>query len=1165
MQNFVHLRLHTEFSITDGILHVKDAIKLAQADQMFALAMTDLQNMFGLVKFYKGCLDAGVKPIIGAEVNVAATPENGSIDKYKILILAKNIKGYQELSALITRSYTENKILDVPYIKEEWLLDKSYHNLIILSGAKNGDIGQLILQHRMADAVAKLHKWQASFPDSYYLELQRINHASTNFLIKETIKIAHELDLPVVATHPIQFGLEKDYLAHELRVCIAEGEQIDNEKREIKFTSDQYLKSQKEMQKLFSDIPSAINNTLEIAKRCNVEITLGKYFLPDFATPDKSNLEEYLSILANNGLANRLCEIYPDEKIRQEHANVYEKRLEIEIETIVQMGFSGYFLIVADFINWAKQNNIPVGPGRGSGAGSLVAFVLGITDVEPLRYGLLFERFLNSERVSMPDFDIDFCQDKRELVIEYVQNKYGKNAVSQIATFGTMASKAVIKDVGRVLGLPYGLCDSLTKSIMNTPAKSYSLLEAYDKFPDLKDKIDTGDEDVKRLWELSLQLEDLVKSVGKHAAGVLIAPGDLSDFCPLYLADGMQTSQLDKDDVEAVGLVKFDFLGLRNLTTIAEALENIKSLYNIDVILSNYEFNDEKTYKLLQSGNSGSVFQLESGGMRRVLTKLEPDRFEDIIALLALYRPGPLGSGMVDDFIRRKKGEAIADYFHPDLRECLEPTYGVIVYQEQVMQISQIIGGYTLGGADLLRRAMGKKKPEEMALHKGLFIEGALKKGYSGELAENLFDLMAMFAEYGFNKSHSAAYAVISYHTAYLKAHYLTCFMSSTMSSELDNTDKLYELYQDCLDNDIKILPPDVNKSINKFLPVDEKTIRYGLGALKGVGSNVINLIVTERNSNGEFTGFIDFCERVDKKVINKKALESLIKGGAFDNFDSNRAKLFNNIAKVLDALDTIKQNENQGSLFDAMFDDIMNSNNIELDDYPSWTLKEQLLQEKQALGFYFSGSLFDEYKDIVKKLGVTQLSKYNLENEEMQDVVNNRGRDRQKIFICGVINYIGYRPLKNGGKMAFVNIEDDSSDIEVVLFNNEHEKFRELLKMDEMIFVEGELTYDSFRNQIKATAKQISVLDDVLATHVEELTLHLQSDLISKNHKTNIDVINAITPMLANSGAVVRVNYTNETARCRVKFGKEHCFIPTYDNISRVNQILGKHGWEIN
>lgn len=1151
MQDFIHLRLHTEFSITDGILHVKDAVNIASAHQMFALAMTDVQNMFGLVKFYKGCREKGIKPIIGAEIHI-----NSGTDKYKVIVLAKNIVGYRELAALITRSYTENKILDIPYVKEEWILGTVWQNLIVLSGAMNGDIGQLIVQNKYGESREKALKWNTAFPDSYYLELQRTKHANTNVILLETINIAHELNLPVVATHPIQFGSKKDYLAHELRICIARGEQLDDQTREILFTDDQYFKSQAEMIELFSDIPSAINNTIEIAKRCNVEITLGQYFLPDFATPDGTQLDEYMSVLANKGLDIRLAEIYPDEITRLEHQGVYKKRLEIEIETIIQMGFSGYFLIVSDFINWAKTNNVPVGPGRGSGAGSLVAFVLGITDVEPLRYGLLFERFLNSERVSMPDFDIDFCQDKRELVIEYVKNKYGSNAVSQIATFGTMASKAVIKDVGRVLGLPYGLCDSLTKLIMNTPAKSYSLLEAYDKFPELKERIDNGDEDVIRLWELSLQLEDVVKSVGKHAAGVLIAPGNLSDFCPLYLADGMQTSQLDKDDVEAVGLVKFDFLGLRNLTTIAGALQNIKSLYGVQLHLSNYDFNDEKTYKLLQDGNAGSVFQLESGGMRRVLTKLEPDRFEDIIALLALYRPGPLGSGMVDDFIRRKKGEAEADYFHPDLKECLEPTYGVIVYQEQVMQISQIIGGYTLGGADLLRRAMGKKKPEEMARHKSIFIEGAVKKGYKSELAESLFDLMAMFAEYGFNKSHSAAYAVVSYHTAYLKSHYLTCFMSATMSSELDNTDKLYELYQDCLDNEIIMLSPDINQSENNFIPIDDKTIRYGLGALKGIGSNVVSLLVEERDANGAFVSFIDFCERVDKKVINKKALESLIKGGAFDRIDSNRSKLLNNIAKVLDALDKIKLNENQGSLFDSMFDDA-NSNNIELDNYPTWTLKEQLLQEKQAIGFYISGSLFDEYKELVNKLDVTPLSKYNLSNEAMQEVVNNRSRERQKVFICGIINYIGFRPLKNGGKMAFVNIEDDSGEIEVVLFNSEYEKFRDLIKIDEMIFIEGELTYDNFRNQIKTTAKEILTLDNVLAKHVEEITLNIDKEL--KNISAHL------IPMLENTGARVRVNYANGVAKCRIKFGDAKCFKPTYSNISQLSSLFGKHGWTIN
>ncbi|MCE3268944.1 MAG: DNA-directed polymerase alpha subunit, partial [Burkholderiales bacterium] len=943
-------------------------------------------------------------------------------------------------------------------------------------------------------------------------------------------------------------------------VCVADSNQYDDERRKTKFSKDQYFLSQQEMIQLFSDIPCSITNTLEIAKRCNLEIILDKYYLPDFKTPDAMDLNKYLFVTSKAGLKKRLEEIYTDESEREKNAPKFESRLELEIETIIQMGFAGYFLIVADFINWAKQNYIPVGPGRGSGAGSLVAFALRITDIEPLRYGLLFERFLNPERVSMPDFDIDFCQEKREKVIEYVKDKYGANAVAQIATFGTMSSKAVIKDVGRALALPYGLCDSLSKLILNTPAKSYSLKEAYDKFPDLKDRIDKADDEVKRLWDLSTQLEDLTRSVGKHAAGVLIAPSDLNDFCPLYLADGMQTSQLDKDDVESVGLVKFDFLGLRNLTIIQETLDNIKTLHKKDVVLSYYQFDDKAVYELLRAGNASAIFQLESGGMKRVLTKLEPDRFEDIIALLALYRPGPLGSGMVDDFIRRKKGIDKPDYFHDDLKACLEPTYGVIVYQEQVMQISQIIGGYTLGGADLLRRAMGKKKPEEMAKHKSLFINGALKKGYPADLAENLFDLMAKFAEYGFNKSHSAAYAVVSYHTAYLKAHYLSCFMAATLTSESDKTDKLYEFYQDCLDNDLVILPPDVNHSIYPFKPIDKTKIRYALGAIKGVGRNVAELIVEERNKNGEFTSFYDFCTRVDKKAVNKKTLESLVKAGAFDNLNPKRSTLFNNVGRILDQVNTLTQNANQGTLFDIFAEDDIGlgslaTNGFELEEYPDWTLKEMLTGEKQALGFYFSASLFDEYRDIVHKLGINSLSHYSAESEDMQDLINGTSRERQKVLVCGVINYMGSRPLKKGGKMNFINIEDDSGNLEFILYDTEFEKFRHLIKMDELIFVEGELMYDSFRNQIKITAKNIMQIDDILPEQINNVILNI-SDKFAAHE---------LVDFLAPNGVKLTINYLKSEAKCKVITSDAYRFVTNYANLSKINQLLGKHGWTVN
>lgn len=1161
MQNFVHLRLHTEFSIDDGILHVEDAVRLAKSDEMFALAITDLNNVFGLVKFYKYCRKNGIKPIIGAEINVL-TDDNDEMH-YKILLLAKNYVGYRQISELITRAYSDGKINDMPYVSESWLLNSVYSDIIMLSGAILGDVGKLIILNKFDQALQKASMWSKVFPNNYYLELQRFANLDADQVLIHSIEIANKLELPVVATHPIQFGKANDYLAHEIRVCVADGVQLEDDRRRSKFSQDQYFKSQKEMLELFSDIPSSITNTIEIAKRCNVEIVLGTYFLPDFVTPSNISIDEYLTQLANNGLKNRLNEINSNSSSHSNSTRIvysesdFYKRLTSELKIIAQMGFSGYFLIVADFVNWAKSNNIPVGPGRGSGAGSLVAFALGITDVEPLRYGLLFERFLNPERVSMPDFDIDFCQDKRELVIEYVKNKYGADSVAQIATFGTMSSKAVIKDVGRALSLPYGLCDALSKMILNTPAKSFGLLEAYEKFPELKIRIDQGDDSVKRLWELSLQLENVVRSVGKHAAGVIISPGKLTNFCPLYIADGMQTSQMDKDDVEELGLVKFDFLGLRNLTTIQETLENIKIYYGIDLELSNYEFNDKETYKLLQQGNSASVFQLESQGMRRVLVKLEPDRFEDIIALLALYRPGPLGSGMVDDFIKRKKGEQIPEYYHDDLRACLEPTYGVIVYQEQVMQISQIIGGYTLGGADLLRRAMGKKKPEEMAKHKSLFLNGALNKGYSKELAENLFDLMAKFAEYGFNQSHSAAYAVISYHTAYLKAHYKACFMAATLSSELDKTDKLYECYQDCLENDLVVLPPDVNLSDYRFKVMDDKTIRYALGAIKGVGLNVVELLIKERNTR-PFSDFVDFCSRVDKKVMNKKVIENLVKSGAFDNLEPNRSKLFNNISYVMDELEKNRQNEHQGSLFDLLAqaeEDNTFSNEVILIDYPRWSLKEQLLMEKQALGYYFSASLFEEYKDLVKKLEITPLNNYSLDNDEMQTIINRSGRERKKISVCGIISYISSRPLKKGGKMLFVGLEDDTGVIEVVIFNEQWEQYKQLLKVDELIFIEGELMYDTYRNQIKITAESILTLNEILAKQVTKITLCANASFDSDK----------FAPMLGNNGARVIMHYSNDVAKCRVEFGDEYQFIVNYENLSKVCDIMGKNTWMIN
>lgn len=1161
MQEFVHLRLHTEFSITNSILRIKQAINVANECQMVALALTDQHNIFGLVKFYKTCRDKGIKPIIGSEINVEGNGFN-----YNLIVLAKNIAGYRKICEWLTRSYVENKILDVPYIKEEWLLSEKNNDVVILSGGIFGDLNHHINDNDIETLEEKVQKWKSIYGDNYFLELHRIEHNDCRKLIESSLNLSSKFNIPVVATHPVQFASISDSIAHEVRVCVADGEMLDDANRKTKYGNDQYLRSSSEMFELFSDIPSALYNSIEIAKKCNLEITLGTYFLPDYATPNNEPLEEYLSVLSHQGLDSRLLELFPEHDERNSNEEIYRKRLELEIETIVQMGFPGYFLIVADFINWAKENNVPVGPGRGSGAGSLVAFSLGITDIDPLRYSLLFERFLNPERVSMPDFDIDFCQEKRELVIRYVQDKYGADAVSQIATFGTMSSKAVIKDVGRVLGLPYGLCDSLSKLILNTPAKSWGLMEAYNEFPELKIRIDNADDEVRRLWEMSLNLEDLTRSVGKHAAGVLIAPSKLSDFCPLYVADGMQTSQLDKDDVESIGLVKFDFLGLRNLTIIQEALENIEKLYGKTVHLSNSEFEDKKVYELLQAGNTTAVFQLESQGMKRLLVKLEPSRFEDIIAVLALYRPGPLGSGMVDDFVKRKKGEQEIDYFHDDLREVLDPTYGVIVYQEQVMQISQTIGGYTLGGADLLRRAMGKKKKEEMDKHRAIFTDGAISKNYDPKLAEKLFDLMAMFAEYGFNKSHTAAYAVISYHTAYLKAHYTSCFMAATLSSELDKTDKLYEFYQDCLDNELDILPPDINYSEYRFKAVDDKRIYYALGAIKGIGQNVVDEIVAERNANGSFSGVIDFCRRVSKKVINKRTLENLIKAGCFDTLDSNRNKLLKNLNKVIDFIEQEQLNANQGSLFDIFADSSeINSfvnEDISLDDYPLFSLKEQLTNEKQAVGYYLTASLFDDYHDITKKLEIIPLSKFNVDDEDIQEIMNARyAKHKPKVLIGGIINYMGSRPTKKGGKISFVKIEDASGELEFVVFNEQNEMYKHLLKMDELVFIEGEVIYDSFRNEVKVNANKIMNLDEVLAEKVDRVEFDINNNISWQELKKFIISTNENPDIIAPN---ILINYSNQLAKCIVRLSPEYKFMPKFVNFEEVGKVISNNHWRM-
>ncbi|TDR81943.1 DNA polymerase III subunit alpha [Paludibacterium purpuratum] len=1117
---FIHLRLHSEFSITDGIVRLDDAVKRASQDNMPALGMSDLMNIFGMVKFYKTCRNKGLKPVVSCDVWLE-NPEDQ--DKpYRMMLTAKNRAGYGRLCELLTESFTHNQHRGRAEISREQLESGDNSGLLCLSGAHLGDVGQALGMGQREEALRRARHWAEMFPGAFYLELQRLDNPQVEAVLQQTLWLAGETGLPVVATHPIQFMDPDDFKAHEARVCIAEGYTLSDKRRPRHFSECQYFLSTEQMIERFKDIPEALENTVEIAKRCNLTVQLGKNYLPNFPTPPGMTLDDYLLARTREGLEQRLAGLYPDAAEREAQRPRYEDRLRFEIDTIVQMGFPGYFLIVADFINWAKHNGCPVGPGRGSGAGSLVAYALGITDLDPLAYALLFERFLNPERVSMPDFDVDFCQDNRYRVIDYVRQAYGAEAVSQIATFGTMAAKAVVRDVGRVLDLPYTFCDQVSKLIPAAPGKQYSLDDAVEMEPVLRERLE-NEEELSELWVLAKKLEGLTRNIGMHAGGVLIAPGRLTDFCPLFQASGedaVPVSMLDKDDVEQIGLVKFDFLGLRNLTIIELAVRYIKDLDpSFDTDLNQLEFTDQDAYRVLQKANTTAVFQLESDGMKRLLEKLKPDRFEDIIAVLALYRPGPLGSGMVDDFILRKAGKQEVDYFHPDLTACLEPTYGVIVYQEQVMQISQIIGGYTLGGADMLRRAMGKKKAEEMDKHRGIFTEGAQKKGYPEELARHLFDLMAKFAEYGFNKSHTAAYAVVAYQTAWLKAHHSAAFMAATMSSELDNTDQLKVFYDDSLANGLKFLPPDVNESFYRFVPVDRKHIRYALGAIKGSGESAVEHIIAVRQASGPFTDLFDFCRRTDKKLVNKRVTEALIRGGAFDAIDDNRARLLANVGMCMESAEQEAAHANQGGLFDMFGDDVAPP--LEMTMVRPWDQTTRLAEEKTAIGYYLSGHPFAAYEREVRGFIKTALSRIS-PRKEPQLLAG---------FVTGIRTKVG-----NRGKMAFIQLDDMSAKLEVSVFSETFDANRTRLREDQVLVIEGKVSNDDFSGGLRITADKIYELGEARSLYARSLQV-----CMDQSNADTAKFAGILTPYRSEeAGCPVRVLYANGKARGELMLPKQ-------------------------
>ncbi len=1078
---YIHLRLHTEFSVVDGTNRIDDIVKAARADNQPALGITDFNNLFGAIKFYKEARGKGLKPILGAELLIAGTVGTDPLATSRVVVLVQNRQGYLNLCELISRAWTGNIVKGQAVVKLAWLPELSA-GLICLSGAQAGPVGQALVQGdapRASDVALQL---SGIFPGRFYIELQRAGRVDDEAHVAAAVQLAAGLHLPVVATHPVQFTREEDYEAHEARVCIAEGEILGNQRRVRKFTREQFFVPAQTMENLFADLPSALANTVEIARRCNLTLELGKPQLPDFPTPLENGvampIEAYFRLASQEGLEERLLHLYPQEAARQEVRARYQDRLEFEINTILKMGFPGYFLIVGDFINWAKNNGCPVGPGRGSGAGSLVAYSLKITDLDPLQYNLLFERFLNPERVSMPDFDIDFCQANRDRVIDYVKLKYGKEAVSQIVTFGTMAARAAIRDVGRVLDFAYGFCDGISKLIPNKPGQAVTLQYppsakdkddktnyAIDMEPQLAERIERED-DVRTLIELAQKLEGMTRNVGMHAGGVLIAPGKLTAFCPLYQQPGSDSavSQFDKNDVEAIGLVKFDFLGLATLTILEIAKDFIQARHKGQegFAFENIPLDDAATYKLFADGKTEAVFQFESRGMQGMLKDAKPTRLEDLIALNALYRPGPMD--LIPSFVARKHGREEVEYPHPLVAEMLSETYGIMVYQEQVMQTAQILGGYTLGGADMLRRAMGKKDADEMARHRQIFRDGAAKNAIEQPKADEIFDLMEKFAGYGFNKSHAAAYSLLAYHTGWLKQHYTAEFFCANMTVEMDNTDKLKLLFEDAVKLGLDFEPPDVNRGGYRFEPVSDKHIRYGLGAVKGTGQQAIEAIVLARKEGGLFTSLYDFCVRVDRSKINKRAVEALIKAGAFDTIQLNRAALIASIDRAFDFAAAQEANANQGGLFD-MGDDSHGASTQEpaLVDALPLSVKERLTLEKTAIGFYLSGHLFDAVEREVRQFAKTPIA----------DALDLKVDSREPRMFAGIIS--DFRIINgNRGKVALFKLDDKSGSVDASVDEALLNTHRALLKEDEMVVLSGKLQPDRFSGGFRYTVAQV-------------------------------------------------------------------------------------------
>jgi len=1134
---FVHLRVHTEYSISDGLIKVPELAQRAASLGMPAVAITDRSNLFGLIKFYDACRDAGVKPIIGADLTYIGPRADSGAEvpsRHRCLVLAVDEIGYRNIIALVSKSYLD--AAERGCVERSWLVAHS-GGVIMLSGAARGDVGAALLRGDKAAATQLAQQWRSVYGDRYYLELQRTHRDDEDRYCGAAVQLAGELDLPVVATNDVCFLARDDFEPHETRVCIQEGRTLNDPRRVRRFSEEQYFKSGAEMAALFADIPEALANAVEIAKRCSVRVQLGTYFLPKYPVPDGDALDAYLASAARQGLERRLRQIErnaapPSESQRQ----VYQNRLDSEIAIINQMGFAGYFLIVMEFVNWAKSQRIPVGPGRGSGTGSLVAYALEITDLDPIAYDLLFERLLNPERVSMPDFDIDFCTVGRDAVIAHVADRYGHEAVSQIVTFGTMAAKAVVRDVARVQGKPYGLADKLSKLI---PFEvGMTLQRAMAESSELRDFVAANDE-VGEIMDMAYKLEGVVRNVGKHAAGVVIAPSNLTDYVPLYIDDasGSLVSQFDKDDVERAGLVKFDFLGLKTLTIIdwtVASINEVRADGAAELDMTRIPLDDPLVFEVLKSAETVAVFQFESRGMRELLKDAKPDRFEDIIALVALFRPGPME--LIPDFVKRKHGRERVDYLDPRLEPILSPTYGIMVYQEQVMQIAQVIGGYSLGAADLLRRAMGKKKPEEMARQRDVFKAGAIANGVPAAKAEQLFALMEKFAGYGFNKSHAAGYALISYQTAWLKAHHPERFMAAVLSADMQHTDKIVTLVDEVRRAALVLDPPDINVSRFRF-SVRDAHIVYGLGAIRGVGEGAVAAICTSREEHGPFRDLYDFCLRIDGRKANRRVVEALIRAGAMDVFaqeneslDAVRGRLLSELDAALQGAEQAAHNTASGiaDLFGgpgAAQATLVRSATVA----HVLTRRERLDAEKEALGLYLTGHPLDDYLREIREFCPNRIA----------DLKVERGNQ----VVAGLVVSSRTMRSRRGDTLAFTVLDDRSGRIELSVFADVYDQHKTKIFKDAILVAEGEVQPDEYSGALKMRVMQLHTMDEARRRFADCLQIDVSCDGVSRDFARRLRQL--LEPH-REAGCPVAIAYRSQTAEGRLVLGMDWRVAPT-------------------